>query len=86
MSVSVSECPATRASLVMLKGGLTVPLAALQLAWLLEDRGAVFLVEGGDLIVDGPAGFLTDGDRAQIRRWREHLKAIASYQAPEAVG
>jgi hypothetical protein len=70
---------------VTLRGGLIVPLEALQLAWSLEVRGATFAVEGTELVVDTPRDILTDGDRAAIRRWREHLKAIASYRAPEVV-
>ena len=70
---------------VVLKGGLTVPLEALQLAWALEDRGATFAVDGEDLIVEGPRGVLTTEDRIAIRRWREQLKAIASYLASEVV-
>ena len=35
-------------TLVVLKGGVTVPLEALRLAWALEDRGATFAVEGDD--------------------------------------
>lgn len=70
---------------VLLKGGLAVPLDALQLAWSLEDRGATFTVDGGDLVVEGPPGFLTDIDRVGIQRWRDHLKAIASYRAPAVV-
>ena len=73
------------ASFVVLKGGLTVPLEALQVAWSLEDRGATFDVEGSELVVDGPRSLLTDQDRTAIRRWREHLKAIASDQAPEVI-
>jgi hypothetical protein len=83
VNASASERAAT--GFVVLKGGLTVPLEALQLAWALEDRGATFAVDGEDLVVEGPAGLLTDAHRIAIRRWREHLKAIASYRAPEVV-
>ena len=83
MSASASERVAT--GFVVLKGGLTVPLEALQLAWALEDRGATFAVDGEDLVVEGPAGLLTDANRIAIRRCREHLKAIASYRASEVV-
>jgi hypothetical protein len=83
VSAPASECIAT--AFVVLKGGLTVPLEALQLAWALEDRGATFTVDGEALVVDGPPGFLTDEDRAAIRRWRAHLMVIASYRASELV-
>lgn len=83
MSAPASERTAT--TFVVLKGGLIVPLEALRLAWALEDRGATFSVDGEDLVVDGPRGFLTDEDRTAIRQWRWHLKAIASYRVPEVV-
>ena len=83
MSAPASEGLAT--TFVMLKGGLTVPLEALQLAWALEDRGATFAVDGDDLVVDGPRGFLTEEDCAAIRRWRVHLKTIVTDHAPEVV-
>jgi hypothetical protein len=65
---------------VVLKGGLTLPLAALQLAWELETRGLHFTVDGDELLV-GPRDLLTDADRCRIRRWKLHLLAIASYDA-----
>jgi hypothetical protein len=71
--------------LVVLKGGATIPIEALQLAWALEGRGATLAIDGNDLIVDGPRGLLTDDDRVAIRRWRQPLKAIASYCAPEVI-
>jgi hypothetical protein len=83
--VSASASEGVAAAFVVLKGGLTLPLEALRLAWALEDRGATFAVDGEDLVVEGPPGFLTEGDRVAIRRWRVHLKAIARYQAPELV-
>ncbi len=83
VNASASEKSATE--FVVLKGGLTVALEALQLAWSLEDRGATFAVDGEDLIVEGPAGLLTDENRTAIRRWRQHLKAIASYRVSEVV-
>ena len=83
MSVPASEATAT--SFVVLKSGVTVPLAALQLAWSLERRGATLTVEGDDLVMDAPRGLLTDEDRRTIRRWREPLKAIATDHAPALV-
>jgi hypothetical protein len=78
-------CASASEAFVTLRGGLIVPVDALKLAWSLEDRGGIFLVENDELIIDGPAGLLTDRDRAAIRRWRNHLKAIATYQAPEVI-
>jgi hypothetical protein len=83
VSAPASEELAT--AFVVLKGGLTVQLEALQLAWTLENRGATFVVDGDDLVVDGPLGFLTEDDRAAIRQWRGHLKVIANYRVAEVV-
>ena len=64
---------------VTLRGGLTVPLAALQLALDLEGR-EIHLALDGDGLSAGPRERLTDADRSEIRRWKLHLRAIvASY-------
>ena len=83
MNASASEGVVT--AFVVLKGGLTVPLEVLQLAWAFEDRGATLAVDGEDLVVEGPSGLLTNEDRIAICRWRRHLRAIASYRVPEMV-
>lgn len=83
MSALASDTIAS--SFVILKGGGTVALEALQLAWALEDRGATFAVEGDDLVIESPRGLLTEDDCAAIRRWRLQLKTIATYRAPEVV-
>jgi hypothetical protein len=69
---------------VQLRGGLVIPLAALRLAWSLEDRGCTFRVQADGLIA-GPRERLTDADRQAIRRWRTHLMAIAEYCKTESV-
>lgn len=63
---------------VTLRDGLVLPLAALQLAWSLEHKGCTLRVDGDQLFA-GPRDRLTDDDRLGIRRWREHLKCIATY-------
>jgi hypothetical protein len=83
VSAPASEGIAT--TFVVLKGGLTFPLEALQLAWALEDRGATFAVDGIDLVVDGARGLLTDADQVAIRRWKRHLMALATYWPPKVV-
>jgi hypothetical protein len=83
VNASASEEVAT--ALVVLKGGLTVPLEALQLAWALENRGVTLAVDDIHLVVDSPRGLLTDADQAAIRRWKRHLMAIAAYRPPEVV-
>jgi hypothetical protein len=64
--------------LVVLKGGLTVPLPALQILWNLEDRGLHFRLDGDDLIVS-PRELMTDEDRAHLRRWKAHVRTILDY-------
>lgn len=64
---------------VTLKGGLTVPLAALKVAWELEDRGFILKADADGSLSVGPAHLLTDRDRADIRRWKRHLAALVEY-------
>jgi hypothetical protein len=70
----------SRSDVVMLNGGLTLPVAALQLAWSLEARGIHMGIDG-DMLTIGPRELLTEADRAVIRRWRLHLLAIVAYAA-----
>lgn len=63
---------------VTLRSGLTLPLAAIQLAFDLENRGLRLRIDGDSLSV-GPGDRLTDADRALIRRWKPHLLAIVAY-------
>jgi hypothetical protein len=79
VSASATE---TAAAVVMLKGGLVVPLEVLKLAWSLEDRGAIFLLDGPELVIDAPTGAITEADAAATRRWRMHLIEIVGYQPP----
>jgi hypothetical protein len=60
--VNASASDGVAPALVVLKGGLTVPLEALQLAWALENRGARFTVDGIELVVDSPCVLLTNAD------------------------
>jgi hypothetical protein len=60
---------------VTLRSGLVLPLPAIQLALDLENRGLALRVEADELVV-GPRERITDEDRAEIRRWRNHLIAI----------
>ncbi len=64
---------------VTLRGGLTLPLPVLTLAWAFEDRGfQINLDPGGDLTIT-PTDALTDADRTLITRWRSHLAALTEY-------
>jgi hypothetical protein len=65
---------------VTLRGGLTLPLAAVRLAFDLEDRGLHLRIDG-DVLSVGPGDRLTDADRALIRRWKPHLLTIVAYDA-----
>ena len=62
-------------------GGLTVPVAALRLAWDLEERGFRLSQEGDTLYVE-PARSLTEADRAGLRRWKHHVLALMDYEPP----
>lgn len=62
-------------------GGLTVPVAAIQLLWGLQGRGFVLEACGDDLEV-WPAHELTDADRALLRRWKPHVRALLAYEPP----
>lgn len=73
-------------NVIMLKGGVGAPVAALRLGWALEDRGIVFRAQEGRLAVSAATGGkadLTPGDRDAIRKWKPHLLALAAYNPPE---
>jgi hypothetical protein len=63
---------------VTLRGGLVLPVAALQLAWRLEAAGHDLRVDGDDLLISEPDR-LTAEDVTAIRRWRRHLIAAVDY-------
>ena len=69
---------ASNFDLVVLRGGYTVPLAVLRLAWSLEGRGCTVTVEG-DVLRVGNRAALTDADRDAIRRWKPALLALTRY-------
>lgn len=61
---------------VTLRTGPVVPVAALRLAWRLEEAGFRFgLTEQGELWV-APFARLSDDDRAELHRWKHHLCAL----------
>jgi len=64
---------------VPLKGGLTVPLPALHLAWDLEARGIPLEVDADHQFVAPAAPRLTPLDQAGIARWHRHLAALIAY-------
>ena len=70
------------AQYVALRGGLTVPKAALLLVLDLERRGFRLSLDTDQQFHIEPAAGLTEADRAAIHRWRLHLGAIVQYQAP----
>jgi len=67
--------------LVMLSGGLSVPLAPLRLLWTLEARGLKLSLDG-DLVVVRPGGRLRPGERDQLKRWKPHLRALVAHEPP----
>ena len=65
--------------LVVLRGGVAVPLPVLHLVWSLEDRGCHLALEDDDVVRVGPAELLTDDDRVRIRQWKTHLVEVIRY-------
>jgi len=60
--------------------GLVLPIAAVRLALDLEERGLHMHADGEFLSV-GPRELLTDADRVELRRWKQHLLAMLAYDA-----
>lgn len=69
---------ATKAETVVLRGGFSVPLPALQLLWALETRGLRVSADADGLLV-APRSQLTDEDDRGIRRYRDELLALVRY-------
>ena len=69
---------------VHLRGGLTVPVEPLLLVFRLQERGFSLAPDGEALVVQ-PYERLTRTDCEQIRRWKRHVPALLTYQAPEVV-
>lgn len=67
---------------VTLRGGLTVPLAPMLLVFDLQDRGFTLTAEGDEFLRVQPHDRLTRVDCEQIRRWKRHILALLSYDAP----
>jgi hypothetical protein len=66
---------------VVLKGGVVLPLAAVRFAFDLEQRGFQLRVEAGDALFVGPRDRLTEDDRVRIRAWKSYLLLILTYDA-----
>jgi hypothetical protein len=67
-------------SVVVLKGGFEIPLAALRLAWRLEEAGiTLLLAEGGKLFVR-PADKVSPEDFALLRQHGHDLKRLVRYR------
>jgi hypothetical protein len=67
---------------VLLRGGFAVPVEPVVLLFELEDRGFTFARSGDDGLIVRPFSQLTEQDRAQIRRWKQHLLALLAYEPP----
>ncbi len=72
--------------LVTLKSGPTLPVRVVQLAVELEDRGYALVVDGETLILRDKSGTLGDtlpeSAYDEIRKWKQYLLAVVSYEAP----
>ena len=66
-----------------LRGGLVLPVAAIDLAVELKWRGVHLSVGPQGTLIAEPGCLLTEDDRARIRRWKWHLQAIVTYAPPE---
>jgi hypothetical protein len=66
-------------NIVVLRGGVSVPLPAFMLALDLENRGFTLDLDTDESLLVGPGARLTDEDRAAIQGWREDLKRIIRY-------
>ena len=72
--------------LIELKAGPTVPSEAISLGLSLEARGLILKVDGDRLRVSGANGAkpdLSSEDAEQIRKWKFHLMALCTYEAPK---
>ncbi len=63
---------------VVLRGGLSVSLAALQVLWELESRGFEISDEH-DMLVVGPKSLITTEDDQSIRAHRDELLMLVKY-------
>ena len=63
---------------IVLRGGLSVPLAALRLLWDLEARGFSIVVDDDGLIVR-PRAQITPADDQAIRQHRDELISLVQY-------
>ena len=70
---------ATSSDLVTLRGGLVVPLAALELLWELERRGCAVRREGDGMLFVGPRELVTAADAVRIRAYRDDVLALVDY-------
>jgi len=68
---------------VVLKGGLTIPVPALLLLLDLEARGARFEPNEDGGFAVWPRKVLTDADRQALRRWKPAIRAMLEYEPGE---
>jgi hypothetical protein len=69
----------TGPELVVLRGGVTVPLDAVRLLLDLEQRGVDLHVDEDGAVVCRPGRLLTRDDREFIKMHRDGLKALLLY-------
>jgi hypothetical protein len=61
--------------IITLRCGWCIPLAALQLAWRLEDQGYTFKLDGPRLLV-APYERLTPDDLTALRAWKADICSL----------
>ena len=62
-----------------MKGGLSVPLSALDLLWRLEREGFDIRIDGDGSVLIGPRQRLSQHDREAITEYRDYLRALVRY-------
>lgn len=65
--------------LVSLRSGLVVPVEALRILWLLEERDFDLQLSDDGVLLVAPASKLTTDDRRTIRRHRDDLRQLVRY-------
>lgn len=66
------------AQAITLRGGLSIPVAALRLAWQLEGIGVSMCVDGDDLVLR-PRQLVPAEDVPRLRQYRRDIMRLIAY-------
>ena len=75
----MTTSPDSEHQIVSLRGGLVVPVEALRILWLLEERDFDLQLSDDGVLLVAPASKLTTDDRRTIRRHRDALRQLVRY-------